>query len=129
MNVDQPVAKLQQVIYIQYPSRLSQYSIEALIHFVSKVNAMQANFARKYSLHIWKTDVGTQKINGSRLETFDMVIASILLDDKDRKSWFFEKTFLLGNISMNIALEMFSLSWAMSKLISLTRNLGVDDTL
>lgn len=33
---------------------------------------------------------------------FGMVIASFLVDDKNRKSHFFEKTFLLADINMNI---------------------------
>ena len=36
-----------------------------------------------------------------------MVIALFSMEDKEKKSHFFEETFLLANISMNIALEMF----------------------
>ena len=53
-----------------------------------------------------KTKVGTPKIDGSKLYIFDIVIAFFLVEDKEGKLRFFEKTFLLANISMNIALEM-----------------------
>lgn len=29
------------------------------------------------------------------------------MDSKDKKFWFFEKTFLLADMSMNVAFEMF----------------------
>lgn len=35
-----------------------------------------------------------------------MVILYLLMDDKDKKSCFFEKTFLLAKISMDVALRM-----------------------
>lgn len=37
---------------------------------------------------------------------FDMVIASFLIDDKDKKSYFFKKIFLLANININITIRM-----------------------
>ena len=36
---------------------------------------MNPVFARKLGLQIWKTNIGVQKIDGSALETFGMVIA------------------------------------------------------
>lgn len=35
-----------------------------------------------------------------------MVIASILVEDKEKKSCYFEKAFLLTDINMNITLEI-----------------------
>lgn len=51
-------------------------------------------------------DIDTQKIDRHQLEILDMVIASFIVDDKDGKSCFFEKTFLLVDISMNIIFGM-----------------------
>ena len=42
----------------------------------NKVNVMNPAFAQKLGLQIQKTNVGAQKINGSTLETFGMVIAN-----------------------------------------------------
>lgn len=39
-----------------------------------------------------------------------IVITFFLVDDKDEKSWFFEETFLLANINMNIALRILFLT-------------------
>lgn len=47
---------------------------------------MLPSFARKLGLYIWKTDIGVQKIDGSRLKIFGMVITSFLVDEKDEKS-------------------------------------------
>lgn len=52
------------------------------------------------------TNVGTQKIDGTTLETFKMVIAGFSVYDKARKFHFFEETFLLADISMDVALGM-----------------------
>lgn len=50
--------------------------------------------------------MSAQKINVSRLELFEIIIALFKIDDKDKKSHFFEKTFLLTNIGINIAFKM-----------------------
>lgn len=39
-----------------------------------------------------------------------MIIASFLVNDKNEKSWFFEKTFLLADINIDIAFEMLFLT-------------------
>ena len=41
----------------------------------NKINAMNLNYAQKLKFKIWKTNIGTQKIDGSILEAFGMVIA------------------------------------------------------
>lgn len=71
-----------------------------------KINAMQPSCPRKLGLYVWKTDVDAQNIDASRLKIFGIVIAFFLIDDKYGKSQFFDKTFLLAKISMNVALNM-----------------------
>ena len=80
--------------------------MSALINLGSKVNAMHLIYAKKLGLNIRKTDVKTQKIDSTTLKTFRMVIAAFLVHDRARKVGFFEKTFLLADISMDVALEM-----------------------
>lgn len=63
---------------------------------------MQLSFAKKLSLCICKTDVGSHEDGGKRLETCKIFIASFPGDDKDRKSNFFEETFLLVGNSMHV---------------------------
>ena len=48
--------------------------VRALLNSGNEVNAMNPAFTRKLGLHIQKTNVGVQKIDGSTLETFGMVI-------------------------------------------------------
>lgn len=68
---------------------------------------MQPSFARKIGFHVWKSNIGIQKIDGNRLEYFEMVIASFVVDDKDGKSQFFEETCLLADDNMNVIFVMF----------------------
>lgn len=44
------------------------------------------------------------------METFEIVIVVFWVDDKGGKICFFEKIFLLANISINMALEMLFLT-------------------
>ena len=45
-------------------------------------------------------------IDSSKLDTLDIVKASFLVKNKDKKSYFFEKTFLLADISIYVTLRM-----------------------
>lgn len=67
---------------------------------------MKPNFAKKLCFYVWKTNIGVQKMNDSRLKIFGKVIDFFLVDNIDGKSRFFEKTFLLVDISINITFEM-----------------------
>lgn len=83
-----------------------KFSVEALIDSSSKVNVIQPSFAKDLGLRICKINVDAQKIDCSRLKTYEIVIVFFQVDDKDRKSRFFEETFLLIDIGMNIAFEI-----------------------
>lgn len=80
--------------------------IEVLINFGSEMNAIQPSFARKLDLYACEINIGVQRIDGNKLEIFGIIIAFFLIKNKDKKSYFFEETFPLANISMNIALEI-----------------------
>lgn len=79
------------------------FPVEALIDSDSKVNTMQPSFTMKLGLSICKTNIDAQKIYDCRLESYEMVIVSFQIDNKDKKSYFFEETFLLANSSIDIA--------------------------
>lgn len=81
-------------------------SVLALIDSGSKVNAMHLAYAKKPSLNIQKTDMRAQIIDRIILETFGMVIEVFSVYDRVKKVCFFEKTFLLADISIDVALEM-----------------------
>ena len=60
---------------IYYPIQFQEKQVRALLNSGSKVNVMNPDYAWKLGLKIRKTNVGAQKIDGSTLETFEMVIA------------------------------------------------------
>lgn len=53
-----------------------------------------------------KTNVGVQKIDGSTLETYGMVIVGFQVQDKFGRARFFQKTFLVADISVEVIFGM-----------------------
>ena len=72
----------------------------------SKVNAMSPTYAKKLGLKTWKTNVGAQKIDGSALATFGMVIADFQVKDKDGRPRFFQEIFLVADTKFEVVLGM-----------------------
>lgn len=90
----------------------------------SKIKNMQPSFIKKLGLCIYKTNVYTQKIDGSRLKTYKIVITLFYIDNKDGKSCFLKKTFLFTDIRMDVAFEMFFLILSNVKVDFNNRELG-----
>ena len=67
---------------------------------------MNPAFARKLGLHIQKTNIGAQKIDGSTLETFGMVIADFQVEDKGGRPRFFQKIFSVTDTQFEVILKM-----------------------
>lgn len=67
---------------------------------------MQSSFTKKFGFYIKKINIGTKKIDHYWLTIFSIVVAYFLIDNKDKKSWFFEEIFLLADICMNITFGM-----------------------
>ena len=97
---------LQRVPCVHYPIRFKKKEVQALIDSGSEVNAMSPAYASKLGLKVHHTDVGAQKIDGSTLETFGMVLASFQVEDKLGRIRFFQETFLLADISAEVVLSM-----------------------
>ena len=93
---------------IHYPVQFKKdiAEVRALIDSGSEVNAMAPAYAKKLGLRIRKTDVSAQKIYGSTLETYGMVIAGFQVQDKFGKARFFQKTFLVADTSVKVVLGM-----------------------
>lgn len=51
--------------------------------------------------------MSAHKISRSNLKIYEIVIALLQIDDKNKMFCLFEKTFLIGDISMDIAFRMF----------------------
>ena len=71
---------------------------------------MTPAYALRVGLRVHCTDIGAQKIDGSTLKSFGMVLASFQVEDKFGKARFFQETFLLANISMEVVLGMLFLT-------------------
>lgn len=99
---------------INYPVQFQKddSKTRALLNNGSKVNAISPAYAEKLCLQVPKTDVSAQKIDGSILETFEMVITSFQVEGKLKKACFFQETFLVANTSMKIVLKMFFLAFS-----------------
>lgn len=66
---------------------------------------MQPSFTKKLGFCICKIKITAQKIDGSRLKTYNMVIALSHIDNKDKKFCFFKQTLFLANNSMDDGFE------------------------
>ena len=96
------------VPYIYYPVwfQEDQEQVKTLLNSGSEVNTMSPAYVNRLGLRTWKTNVGAQKINGSILETFRMVIADFQVKDKGGKPRFFQKIFLVTDTKFEVVLEM-----------------------
>ena len=54
----------------------SEIQVQGLLNFGNEVNAITPRYALKLGLKVRLTDVGAQKIDGSILKTFEIVLAS-----------------------------------------------------
>ena len=72
----------------------------------SKVNAISPAYAKRLGLKTRKTNVGVQKIDGSALETFGMVIADFQVENKSGRPRFFQETFLVADTKFKVVLGM-----------------------
>ena len=99
---------LERVPCIHYPLRFHKDTagVRALIDSGGEVNAMSPAYTSKLGLKVHHTNIGAQKIDGSTLETFGMVLASFQVEDKLERAWFFQETFLLADISAEVVLGM-----------------------
>ena len=77
-----------------------------MLDYESEVNAMTSPYIEKLDLTIQKTDVGAQKINGSILVTYGIVIAGFSMQNRLGKVQFFKETFLLADTSMKVVLRV-----------------------
>ena len=84
--------------------------VSALFDLNSEVNAIYPTFAQVLGLTIRPMDVVAQKIDSTILDTFGIIITAFLVTDKANRIRFFEKTFLVANISLKIVFRMFFLT-------------------
>ena len=75
---------LERVSYIYYLLRFREDTegIKALIDSNSKVNTITLAYIAKLGLKVQKTDIEAQKIDGSILDIFGMVLTDFQVEDK-----------------------------------------------
>lgn len=94
------------VYYLLRFCKDKENKVQALINLGSEVNAMTLAYSSKLGLWVRYTNVRAQKIDGSILKTFGMVLANFQVGDKFGKARFFLETFLLANTSVEMILKM-----------------------
>ena len=65
---------------------------------------MSQAFAFLLGIKTRKTNIRDQKINNITLETNKIVVSTFFIFNKDDKERFFEKSFLLANVKLDIVL-------------------------
>ena len=103
---------MEHVTYIYYliQFKKDKTQIQTLIAWWSKVNAIYLTFVKKLGFLIRPTDVGVQKIDGTTLDTHEMVVATFLMTNKANQVRFFKKIFLVANIGLEAVFRMFFLT-------------------
>ena len=93
---------------IQFKRDMTQ--VQTLIDSESEINSIYPTFTKELSLFIRLLDVRAQKIDGTMLDTYEIVIAALSVVDKANHAKFFKKTFLVANVSLEVVFEMFFLT-------------------
>lgn len=68
----------------------------------SEVNTIHPTFVKELRILIRLINVEIQKIDNTRLDTYKIVVAVFSLTDKAKQVKFFEKIFLVANVSLEI---------------------------
>ena len=90
---DAPETILEGVPCIWYPTTFQDKSVLALLDSGSEVNTIHPTFAKELGLPIRSIDVGAQKIDGTTLDTYRMVVTAFLMTDKANRVKVFERPF------------------------------------
>ena len=111
--------ELEQVMCIQYfiafPDSITQDGLvldplSALFNLSSKVNVIHSTFVKKLGFLVQTINIDTQKIDGTTLESYRMVVAAFSMTNQVNKVKFFEKIFLVANIRPDVVLGMLFLN-------------------
>ena len=97
---------LAQVPCIRYFINFGKQSVLLLFDLGSKINAVHPAFAKELGLPIRLTDMEAWKIDGTMLETYGMVVAAFLVENKANQVRLFKETFLVANMSPEVVLGM-----------------------
>ena len=91
---------------IQFKKDVNETQVQALINSESEINAIYLIFVKELGLPIRLTDVRAQRIDGTTLDIYEIVVAAFSMTDKANQVRFFKETFLVANISPKIVFGM-----------------------
>ena len=81
-----------------------------LFNLGHELNGIYFIFTKKLELPIQSMDVELQKINNTILDIDGIIVTAFLISEKENRVRFFEKTFLLTNVSPKIVFGILSLT-------------------
>ncbi len=71
---------------------------------------MNQAFDSQLSLKIWKTNIGAYKIDSTTLEIYGMVVFIFFVSNKNDRERFFEKSFLLADVKLDVVFKILFLT-------------------
>lgn len=78
---------------------------------------MISNYTAKLGLKIWSIDVWVQKIDDFISKIIYVVLASFQIQNKLKKFWFFQKTFLIIKTSIKLVSAMVFLNFSYANIL------------
>ena len=84
---------------------------------------MSQAFAHELGFKIWKTNIEVEKIDNTTLETYGIVVSTFFVLDENGRKRFFEESFLLTDVKLEIMLEMLFLTISNANVDLQTQNL------
>ena len=76
---------LEYILYIHYPVQFKDINgaqVQALINSESEVNAIHPTFTKQLGFLIQPTDVGVQKVDGTTVDNYGIVVAAFSMVNK-----------------------------------------------
>ena len=120
--IEKKKEELERIPYIWYLVTFKDQT-KAVLDSKSEVNTICQAFAHQLGLIIKKTNVRAQKIDSTTLETYEMIVTTFSVLDKDGRERFLEENFLLADVKPEIVLEMLFLTMSNSDVGFQARNL------
>ena len=105
---------LEYILYIHYPVQfkkdVNKTQIQALINSGNKFNTIHPTFVKELGLPIKPTEFEVQKIDGTMLDIYEIIVAVFLVMDKANQVRFFKEILLVANVSLEVVFRMLFLT-------------------
>ena len=81
-DCENPRSNLVQIPCIRYSINMKKKSVSVLFDLGSEINAIHLTFDKELGFSIRPIDVGAQNIDGTTLDTYEMVVAAFMVKEK-----------------------------------------------